>query len=94
MSKLIEKIKENAAITLIMFMLGTGGTFLYNAGMEIWHLPETVGELKAAHIRDSTIAFKYIHKFDSLSSVVTDHEKWLQEDFGTLKNVKAHLKIK
>jgi len=93
MKKIIEQIKEKIIITLILSMLGIGATFLYNAGKEAWNLPETVRQLKKLHTQDSTRAIIYISRLDSISRVVGDHDKWLDDDYKTIQRVKNKLKL-
>ena len=66
MSKLSEGVKEKVIVSVIVGMLGIGGTFLYNVGATLWDLPYTVEKLD-----------RLTREVDSIQK---QHTKFLEQD--------------
>jgi len=100
-SPFIKTIKDKAIAGAVWFMLSTGALFLFNRGLTIWNMPDTVKHLEALHITDSTEHRKdefekrrYRHKQDSINE---EHWFWMGIIYNrvdSLKNVIKNMKHK
>lgn len=96
---LYDKIKDKAIIGAIWFMLSTGAVFLYNRGMILWDMPDTVKRLEnlyridsAEHSNERIQRAKDEHTQDSITKL---HRRWLDDDYLTLDSIrKGTLKVK
>ena len=66
----VQYMRDRAVSGAVFFMLSAGGLFLYNRGMTIWDMPDTVNVLKADHIADSTE-----HHTDELEKRINKHKQ-------------------
>jgi len=91
--KIIEQIKEKAMLGMVMSMLGIGGTFLYNVGVDLWNLPSTVRGLKYTHTQDSIRAELYIKEIKDIKEQIKIHDTELINDYNDIKRIKKYLNL-